>query len=121
MLCDRSADDAEELSSLLPGARCISLHSEQKDLAQRYSLVAVALFEQIQAILRSNRQGKILLQVVVTDDEERLIGVGVSGLLRTAELENPRLSAQMILLPADVAVDELAARLENEKSRLIGK
>src|SRR5262245_48616012 len=54
VLCDRSAAAAEELSSLLPGARCISLHSEQKDLAQRYSFVAVACFEQIQAMLRSN-------------------------------------------------------------------
>ncbi|HET8774521.1 MAG TPA: KR domain-containing protein, partial [Thermoanaerobaculia bacterium] len=117
MLCDRPAADAEELSASLPGARCTSLHSEQQDLAQRYSLVAVACFERIQALLRSNSRGKILVQVVVTDDAERALVAGVSGLLRTAALENPRLIVQLILVPAEMSTEELAGRLETEKSR----
>ncbi|MBV9492689.1 MAG: SDR family NAD(P)-dependent oxidoreductase, partial [Acidobacteria bacterium] len=117
MLCDRSAADAEELASLLPGARCLSLYAEGNDPAQHYSLIAVTCFEQIQAILRGNRQGNVLVQVVVTDDEERVLVAGVSGLLRTATIENPRLQAQLILIPADMTAEALAARLEAEKAR----
>ncbi|HXH41801.1 MAG TPA: SDR family NAD(P)-dependent oxidoreductase, partial [Thermoanaerobaculia bacterium] len=116
VLCDRSAADAEELSSLLPGTHCIALHSDQKDIAQRYSLVAVTCFENIQAILRSNPDGKILVQVVVADDGERALVAGVSGLFRTAALETPRLMVQLILMPAEIAAEELAARLVDEKS-----
>src|SRR5260370_1267905 len=88
LLCDRSAADAEKLSSLLRGSDCVSLDLEQGDVAQRYSRVATACFERIQALLRGNRQDKILIQVVVTDSEEQAPSAGVSGMLKTAALEN---------------------------------
>jgi acyl transferase domain-containing protein/enoyl-CoA hydratase/carnithine racemase/acyl carrier protein len=95
-----------------------SLHAgHEKNIAQRYGEYALACFERIQAILRSKPEGRVLLQIVVADGQERAVLAGLSGLLKTAALENPLFAGQLVLVPADVTAEDLGRYLEEEKSR----
>ncbi|HKO55117.1 MAG TPA: SDR family NAD(P)-dependent oxidoreductase, partial [Thermoanaerobaculia bacterium] len=85
--------------------------SAEGSIAQRYGADAVACFERIQAILRGKPEGKVLFQIAVAGDEEQALLAGLSGLLKTAALENPRFTGQLILAPA-----ELERILEEERS-----
>ena len=40
---------------------------------------------------------------------------GLTGLLKTAGLENPQLLGQVILVPSDITTEELGRHLEQEK------
>jgi acyl transferase domain-containing protein/acyl carrier protein len=113
ILCELSKVDAERL-----GTSILSLQAEQqKSVAQRYSDYALACFERIQAILRSKPQEKVLVQIVIADHPEHLVLAGLSGLLKTAALENPQLIGQLIVVPAETTAEELAIWVRDEKTR----
>src|SRR5262249_16823789 len=118
VLCELSNANADRLESLLPHAHCLSLRSEQRqNIAQRYSEYAVAWFERIQTIVQGKPRGKALVQMVVPDHQEQALLAGLSGILKTAALENPQFVGQLILVPANASVEELARRLHEEKTR----
>ena len=116
VMCEMSQVDAGKLESLLQQCQCLSLHAEeQKNIAQRYSDYALACFERIQAILRSKPQERVLIQIVVGVQEQSLLA-GLSGLLRTAAMENPQLICQLVLTAAQTTTEELVRQLQEEQA-----
>jgi acyl transferase domain-containing protein/enoyl-CoA hydratase/carnithine racemase/acyl carrier protein len=111
LLCEFADVDIAQLASLLPHSELLPLPAAG-NLAQRYTACAVACFERIRAILRGRPQGNVLFQIV--GDRGEL--AGLSGMLKTAALENPRFVGQLILIAGDMTAGELATRLEAEKS-----
>jgi acyl transferase domain-containing protein/acyl carrier protein len=75
------------------------LRSAGDDDAARYHSLAGQLFLHVKEILEGNPRQDILLQVVVPGP----LHAGLAGLLRTAHLENPKLTAQLIELAGPVA------------------
>ncbi len=116
LLCEPTKVDVEKLGALLSHVHCVSLQAEHGTVAQRYSDYAVACFERIQAILRGKPQGRVLVQIVVVDHEEQAVFAGLSALLRTAALENPRLVGRLILAAPEMTTEELGGILWKEKS-----
>ncbi|HEU4887432.1 MAG TPA: SDR family NAD(P)-dependent oxidoreductase, partial [Thermoanaerobaculia bacterium] len=111
ILCDLAVDPK------LLKWNCTSLRGGQdQSIAERYSDDAVACFERIQTILRGKPQGQVLVQIVAGNDGEHALLAGLSALLKTAALENPRITGQFLLVPADITADTLARHLEDEKS-----
>jgi acyl transferase domain-containing protein/enoyl-CoA hydratase/carnithine racemase/acyl carrier protein len=118
VLCELSSVGVERLGAILPRSRFLSPHVRPGgSIAERYCDYALQCFEYIQSILRSRPDGKVLVQIVVSDDREHLPLTGLSGLLKTAALENPQISGQLILVPADACTEQLARLLEDEKAR----
>jgi polyketide synthase PksN len=118
VLCELANVDAETLENLVPRSRCLSLHAEpQKTIAQRYCDHALASFERIRTILRSRPQGKVLVHIVISDDREQALFAGLSGLLKTAALENPQFLGQLMLVPSDIDAGQLARYLSDEQTR----
>ena len=116
ILCELSKISARKLGSLLPQAQCLTLDaSEQKNIAQRYGEYALTCFERVRTILRDRPTGKVLVQIVVAGYEEQALFAGLSGLLKTASLENPRFVGQVILVPK-ITSEELGWRLHREKA-----
>ena len=108
VLCELSPVQVERLGARLPDSQCVALQAGQaQSLAQRYSDHALACFERIQGILRGKPHGKVLVQLVVADQPEQALLAGLSGLLKTAALENPQLIGQVILVPADLTGEAL--------------
>jgi polyketide synthase PksL len=111
ILCDLPGVDVEQLGALLSLSACLSLCTEEDcEVAQRYSDYAVDCFQQVQAILQSKPEGNVLVQIVANNP----LFAGLSALLKTAALENPRFIGQLILVPAGITADELCARLDEE-------
>ncbi|HYK05692.1 MAG TPA: SDR family NAD(P)-dependent oxidoreductase [Thermoanaerobaculia bacterium] len=117
ILCELPNVDAAAISALVPRSQCLSLpRADDKNIADRYNEHALACFGRIRAILQGRPAGKVLLQIVAAGNEEQALLAGLSGLLKTARLENPILDSQLILVPSDLTDEELARLLEAEKS-----
>ena len=117
ILCQPLAVAVESLVPLLPESHCSLLQTaEEKNIAERYSQYALESFERVQSILCSKPAGKVLVQIVIADNPEQVLLVGLLGLLKTAALENPLLTGQLILVPADIKDEELARRLQEERA-----
>ncbi|MBV9493611.1 MAG: SDR family NAD(P)-dependent oxidoreductase, partial [Acidobacteria bacterium] len=101
-----------ELAQQIPDSIVLSRDAE-KNIAERYEAHALACFEQIRAMLQRKPEGNVLVQLVV---EEQTPFAGLSGMLKTATLENPRLVGQLIVVPADVTSEALMQVLETEKN-----
>ncbi len=111
VFCDVAAVDVEALKGALSHATVVSLQSTRDaDIAQRYSDHAVACFERIQNILRAKPQGDVLFQLVASEP----LMAGLSALLKTAALENPRFAGQVLLVSGNETADSLAAKLAAE-------
>ena len=118
ILCELAKVAADKLVSLLPDSQCLSLPAgEQGNIAERYSEHALACFKRIQTVLQGKPQGKVLFQIVISGDREQVVLAGLWGLIKTASLENPQLIGQVLIVPPEVATEELARQLEAEMSQ----
>ncbi|SDD51938.1 polyketide synthase PksN [Paenibacillus sp. CF095] len=103
---------SEAIESQIKGASCRIFQSEARDLHVRFEQYAIQLFLALQNILSSKPKGHVLIQLVVFTGDDRELFQGLGGLLKTAQLENPKLMVQIIQLPAGSKVEEITARLE---------
>ncbi|HSI50538.1 MAG TPA: SDR family NAD(P)-dependent oxidoreductase, partial [Ideonella sp.] len=103
--------EAADLARRLPGVRCLS-PAQGDDLARRFEAAAAALLEQLQSL--SAQPGQHLIQVVVPAHGEDQLMAGLGGMLRTAQLENPRIIGQLIHV--DVGQDLAQVLAENSGS-----
>jgi len=85
----------ERVGDRVPEARESILRS-QGDIEDRFESYAKQILEKIQEISRANPQQFVLIQIVFSLKEEDWLLLGLSGLLRTAYLENPKIVAQLV-------------------------
>src|SRR5260370_18065003 len=117
VVCGLSQVDLEKLGAVLADSQWLWLEAgEQRNCAWGYSQYGLACLERIQGILRGKPQGKVLVQIVVASHEEQALLAGLSGLLKTAGLENPQLVGQLILVSPDLSTEELGRRLQGEET-----
>ncbi|HYD79452.1 MAG TPA: SDR family NAD(P)-dependent oxidoreductase [Paucimonas sp.] len=115
ILCELPGIDTARIEASMPGSRCLRLQAPPAStLAERYTQHALACFEHVRAILEGKPQDQVLVQIVVADGEEGAVLAGLSGLLRTAALENPRLVGQLILVAPDIGTEPLARQLQED-------
>ncbi|MQA07913.1 MAG: SDR family NAD(P)-dependent oxidoreductase, partial [Pseudonocardiaceae bacterium] len=111
LFCD--SDAAVAPSTFGDNVRVHGLIGSGADIAARYSTLAEQLFEQVRQTLQSKPKHDVLLQVVVAGDELDLYR-GLGGLLRTARLENPKITAQLIDTDSPAGSADTIARIEAE-------
>jgi polyketide synthase PksM len=92
----REETEKRGLGNLAHPVKIIDLVCQQEEIEQRFQNYALQVFEEIQRILKDKPGDKVLLQVVVPLQGEQQLFFGLSGLLKTARLENPKLIGQMI-------------------------
>src|SRR5262245_28110607 len=120
VLCELSNVNVGALGALLPHSQCLQLEAgSHESIANRYCERAIECHERIQTILQNKPQGKALFQIVAADHQEQALFAGLSGLLKTAVMENPRFVGQVILIPSHTTAEELARLLQAEKSRAL--
>ncbi|WP_158756200.1 SDR family NAD(P)-dependent oxidoreductase, partial [Dyella sp. S184] len=102
LLCGLAATDADRVQARMPEAVCVTLAANQ-DLASAYAAAAETLLEQVQSL--NSQPGQHLIQVAVPGHGKGLMMMGLVGMLRTAQRENPRIVGQLISVEAgqDVA------------------
>ncbi len=116
ILCEISGVEKED-----PASNYLHLDSKEKKPSKRYEEYAVCVFNEIQKILRSKPEGDVLIQVLMENKEEKGIFSGMSGLLKTARQENPRIKWQIITVNEsnDLSriIEENAGQIDDEEIR----
>ncbi|TQV86002.1 SDR family NAD(P)-dependent oxidoreductase [Aliikangiella coralliicola] len=119
LLCHLPTLNAPQLKSDLSASQVVSIVQRNKDIAADYSELALNCFEQIQSMLKSRPQGPVLFQVVAADNEQMTMLSGLSGLLKTAMLENPQLIAQIVftdVIDSPEGADQLVQQLNDARN-----
>jgi acyl transferase domain-containing protein len=97
----------------------IQLQSKQKSIEKRFQTYAARVFEEIQRIIKEKPKDRVLVQVVVPARDEQQLFSGLSGLLKTAHLENPKLIGQLIAVdPGEDWQGILEKLMDNSRSPL---
>lgn len=116
IFCEPGEAAGNSLAAGRHGIRCLILQSDQKDLAERFQTYAVRVLEELQRLLK---EGRVLIQLVVPGQGERQLFAGLAGLLKTARIENPKLSGQLIEVePEETAEKMIEILQENSQSPL---
>ncbi|MBT5705624.1 MAG: SDR family NAD(P)-dependent oxidoreductase, partial [Verrucomicrobia bacterium] len=87
------------------------LHSDKLSLSERNLDISVQAFTLIQGFLRQKRTGPVLAQLHIPLEGEGALCAGLSGLMRTAHLENPQFFGQVIECDAKDSFEVLQQRL----------
>ncbi|CAN7772038.1 amino acid adenylation domain-containing protein [Rhizobium leguminosarum] len=111
VLFDAAEDYRADITAALPGVECLVLGRTEASIAQRYETGVERVLEALQSIVRQRPKGAVLLQVVVALTGEGALLEGLSGLLKTARLENPNLVGQVIGLEAGTSASTVVAQL----------
>nr|WP_092067195.1 amino acid adenylation domain-containing protein [Dendrosporobacter quercicolus]NSL46456.1 amino acid adenylation domain-containing protein [Dendrosporobacter quercicolus DSM 1736]SDL51088.1 amino acid adenylation domain-containing protein [Dendrosporobacter quercicolus] len=101
VLCEPGEVLRESIEKHINGVSCLLLQSQHEDIAERFQTYAVQMFTRIQSILQNKLKGTVLIQLVVPIQEARQLFSGLFGLLKTAQLENPKLIGQLIELGSE--------------------
>ena len=72
-------------------------------------------FEEIQRILKTKPRGNVLIQIVVPAQKEPQLLSGLTGLLKTAQLENPKLSGQLIEVEDGIDAQAIIEKLKENR------
>lgn len=75
---------------------CISLFTSEKNINKRYEYYCEQILLKLQAIIAQKSSEKIILQIATLACGENKIFSGLFGMLKAAQQENPRFSAQLI-------------------------
>jgi polyketide synthase PksN len=97
ILCESDNISPESITARMNKVRCLELRSSQ-EIEERFQSYAAQIFEEMQSIVKGKRKGKVLIQLVVSSRNEQSLCSGLLGLLKTAQLENPRIIGQLISL-----------------------
>ena len=109
MISDRFTD---QMNSIQTDFSCHVLRDQHKSEDERFEACALQAFEEVKKILASNSGGRELIQIVVPQEADTQL-CGLTGLLKTAALENPNLTGQLIELEPDVKADTLSRYVKN--------
>lgn len=108
-------DVGEQMESLQNHLDCTVLQHDTETIDERFEGYAIQLFEEIKQLMHSKTGGHTFIQVAVPALDEPQLLSGLTGLLKTAELENPKLTGQLIEIETGMSAGELFEILEENR------
>lgn len=112
ILCEPNGMMQDSIAGRMETIDCLVLKSPSKNIAERFQCYAWQLFTEIQQLLTTKQEGKILLQLVIRNWPEHQLFAGLAGLLMTAHLENPNLIGQLITIAPNEDAEDIVAKLK---------
>jgi polyketide synthase PksL len=103
-----------ELTGALDGVHVHTVSDDVSlDLATRYGDTALACFSWLRQRFETRLTDPVLLQLAVPDDAFGQLLLGLAGMLRSAALENPLLTVQIVMVAPDAAADDVLTCLQS--------
>lgn len=103
----------ESIEKQINGVRCLTLQCESDEIAEQFQACAVRAFEEIQNILKEKSRGNVLVQIVISTQNEQQLFAGLTGLLQTVQLENPRIMGQLIETGTEETAEGIIEKLKD--------
>jgi len=94
--------------------KLLVIRHENEELGTSYNQLAKTIFCEIQHVLKMKLVGEILFQVVLSSDIYSRLASGLSGLLKTASLENPHIVSQLIICESTYNETEVLSNIQKE-------
>lgn len=116
MLCEQYAIPVKDIEDYFKDCRSVQLGVRHGSVEERYRNYAVSVFEEIQSILRDKMSGKTLIQIVVPGENGYGLYSGLAGILRTASLENPKLTVQLIETAPEMDEEDIIEKISENIS-----
>ncbi|MBW8848035.1 MAG: SDR family NAD(P)-dependent oxidoreductase [Burkholderiales bacterium] len=104
--------DGAELRRVAPSMQLMLAQDAPQGLADAFEARTLKLFEQVKQILAARPCAPVLLQVVVPAWGPQRLHAALSGLLKTAHLENPLFVGQLIAVGAQETAQSLLRKLQ---------
>ncbi|WP_429865112.1 SDR family NAD(P)-dependent oxidoreductase [Bacillus thuringiensis] len=95
-LCEPNHFDGGLFKSNMDSVSYYELHEDQADIFDRFQRYGVRILQELQSIILEKSKKDVLFQVVVPVLGEQQLFTGLSGMLHTAMLENPKFVCQLI-------------------------
>lgn len=112
-LMNESESLARTIELQSPGMQCRAINSDAGSFAERYTAYVQLILSEISEIIL-NSTDKVFLQIVFSSRSENPLLQGLSALLKTVEIESPRLQTQVIMLDSkDLNAENFNTLLEN--------
>jgi len=111
VLCDQMQTHRQQIEAALPGVHCIQF-ALQEDPAASYEAAVIQLIGTLRAILQQMPRERTLMQVLGTHGGFAGVFEALSGALRTAQLENPKVLGQVIGFEAGADASSVIAKLQ---------
>ena len=91
--------------------------TEPPKIGERFETYALQIFEEVQKIFLASPSGKVLVQLVVPNQKERRLFSGFTGILNTAQVENPKLFGQLLEIESEENIAGIIQKLlENRQA-----
>ncbi|MBZ9609902.1 SDR family NAD(P)-dependent oxidoreductase [Clostridium estertheticum] len=113
IICELDGISKDDIKAYINRVDCINLEFEQEgSINERFESYAIQIFEKIQYILKLKPIGNVLVQIVISTQNQKQLFNGLSGILNTAQLENPKLVGQLIEVELHENIEEIIKKLE---------
>ncbi|SAL32903.1 thiotemplate mechanism natural product synthetase [Caballeronia udeis] len=99
------------------GCETTTLQVSEGNLAHRYAQLSMACFGILKIAIEDKPKHRTVVQFVLPSGEENLVFAGLSGLFKTAALENPMVVAQLVFTDERTDSAALAAHLIAESNQ----
>ena len=117
LLCEQKDISTAKIETEMSPARCITLKSQYIDVEKRFQSYAAQILEKIQSILRDKPKRQVLIQIVFSTESESRLFSGLSGMLKSAQIEHPNLMGQVIGIDSGMKLERIVETLlENSRS-----
>lgn len=103
---------AASISGQLAGVKVVVLHSSYPSIADNFESYAIQVFKEVKQLLASKSRNRILVQVLAPFRGEKQVFAGIAGLFKTARLENPLFTGQVI--GVEHGDDDIISLLKND-------
>jgi polyketide synthase PksN len=111
-LCESDEAVRESIAAQIEGAHCLCLQPEAQSIEEQFHNYSLQAFNVIKNLLQEKGSGQVLVQILIRHEGERQLFAGLAGLLKTAQLENPKIVGQLIEVEADETAMGIVARLK---------
>lgn len=113
-VCSQDEIDRSILEGSLSGYECIYFSNNTRNYEKVYQAYAVQVFEAVKRVLQEKKNGKVLFQIVVLEQELEWLYSGLFKILETAKLENPNVCAAYIQLHEESDCKKIAEVIKEE-------
>ncbi|ODS25133.1 hypothetical protein AB835_00250 [Candidatus Endobugula sertula] len=120
ILCEMNTADLQ--INTIKNIPVVHLHSTESQVSTHYCDIAAQAFATIKALLKQKTNTQTLIQILVyTQEKQQMLG-GLLSLLKTAQIENPKISGQLIELDREVTLEALIKILEvNRNTQIVSR
>ena len=110
--------NSKKIETLLPKSKCIQIKGHHNNIEEQFNKVALTCFKKIQSIFNAKPKGKVSFQFVINNKPVQSIFTSLSGLFKTAHLENPNFFGQIIQVEEQTTTENLIEILQENRDRL---